>query len=161
MIDDIELALKNWFSNVDRTIIAGIGNPIRGDDYAGLKIAECLQGKVSNNVCVIECETVPESYLLDIENFHPTHVLLVDAAVLGIPPGKTRLVDVSAIAWFSAFSSHVLPLRVFCEYIIKMTGAKVALLLIEPKNMEFGGPLSPEVKTAVDKLTGILMDLLS
>lgn len=160
LVDDIAQGLKDWLFAVGHVVVAGIGNPIRGDDYAGLKIAESLQGKVSSNVCVLECETVPESFLLDIEIFHPTHVLLVDTAVLGAQPGEARLVDSSAIAWFSAFSSHVLPLRIFCEYVLKMTGAKVALLLIEPKNMEFGGSLSPEVQTAVDKLTGILLGLL-
>lgn len=161
MAEGIEQELKDWFSGSKNVVVAGIGNPIRGDDYAGLKTVENLQGKVSGRVCVLECETVPESYLLDIEKFHPTHVLLVDAAVLGARPGSARLVDASVVAGFPAFSSHVLPLRVFCEYVKKVTGAKVALLLIEPKSMEFGEGLSPEVQAAAEKLTDILLGLLS
>jgi hydrogenase 3 maturation protease len=160
LVNDVAQELKDWFSDGGHVVVAGIGNPIRGDDSAGLKIAESLQGKVSSSVCVLECETVPESYLLDIENFHPTHVLLVDVAILGAPPGETRLAVASAFEGFSAFSSHVLPLRLFCEYVLKVTDAKVALLLIEPKSMEFGASLSPEVQMAVDKLTGILLGLL-
>ena len=78
-------------SSAKKIVIAGIGNPIRSDDYVGLKIVQDLQGKVSEKVCLLECETVPESYLLDIEKFNPTHVLLIDAAFLGLKPGEASL----------------------------------------------------------------------
>jgi Ni,Fe-hydrogenase maturation factor len=54
------------------------------DDFVGVKIVQDLNGKVSDNVYLIECETVPESYLQQIVDFNPTHILLIDAAVLGI-----------------------------------------------------------------------------
>jgi len=50
----------------------------------------------------------------------------------------------------------MLPLRIFCEYITKMTGAKIALLLIEPKNDEFGEGLTPEVQAAAEKIANML-----
>jgi len=162
LVDDIEQQLKDWFSDRDKVVIAGIGNPIRGDDYAGLKIAENLQTKVSNNVCVLECETVPENYLLDIQNFHPTHILLIDAALIDAQPGETKLVKATTIAGVSTFSSHGLPLRLFCEYITKLLpDVKISLLLIEPTNMDFGCELSPKVQTTVDMLTEILQRLLT
>jgi hydrogenase 3 maturation protease len=162
LVDDIEQQLKDWFSYMNKVVVAGIGNPIRGDDGAGLKIAENIQNKVSSNVCVLECETVPENYLLDIEKFHPTHILLIDAALLGIQHGETKLVKATTITRVSAFLSHSLPLQIFCEYITKLIpDVKVSLLLIEPTNMDFGYALSPEVQTTVDKLTKILLGLLS
>jgi hydrogenase 3 maturation protease len=103
---------------------------------------------------------VPESYLLDIEEFQPSHVLLIDAAVLGRKPGEANLVQFGEVAAFSAISSHMLPLRLFCEYIKKSTGAKIRLLLVEPKNMEFGEELSLEVQAAAQKLIRILLSLL-
>ncbi len=160
MSSNIEQQLQEWFSGAGNVVIAGIGNPIRSDDYVGLKIAEAMQGKVRGNVCLLECETVPESYLLDIEEFHPSHVLLIDAAVLGHTPGEASLVELDEVASFSAISSHMLPLRLFCEYIKKSTGAKIRLLLIEPKSMEFGEGLSVEVQAAAQKLTKILLKLL-
>jgi hydrogenase 3 maturation protease len=126
----------------------------------GLKIIEGLQGKVRGDVCLLECETVPESYLLDIEQFNPSHVLLIDAAVLGYKPGEASLVEFGEVASFSAISSHMLPLRLFCEYITKSTGAKIRLLLVEPKSMEFGEGLSPQVQAAAKKLTKILVTIL-
>jgi hydrogenase 3 maturation protease len=160
MSGGIEKKLENWLTDAKRVIIAGIGNPIRSDDYVGLKIVQNLQGKVSGNVCLLECETVPESYLLDIEEFKPTHVLLIDAAFLGLNPGEVSLVNAEKISDFPAITTHVLPLRIFCEYVKQATGAKIALLLIEPKSMEFGEGLTLEVHVAAEKITKILVELL-
>ena len=160
MADKIEQTLQDWFAGSKRIVIAGIGNPIRSDDYIGLKIVESLQGKVGSNVCLIECETVPESYLLEIEKFNPSHVLLIDSAILGRKPGEANLAELDEVPAFSAVSSHVMPLRIFCEHIKKVTDAKISLLLIEPKSIEFEEGLSVEVQTTADNLTKILVSLL-
>jgi hydrogenase 3 maturation protease len=161
MADGTEEELKNWFLNAKKVVIAGIGNPICSDDYVGLKIVEQLKGKLPETVCLLECETVPESYLLDIEEFKPSHLLLIDAAFLGLKPGEASLVDVEKITDTSAITTHLLPLRIFCDYVKQATGAKIALLLIEPKNVEFGEGLTAEVQTASERLTKILLGLLS
>jgi hydrogenase 3 maturation protease len=158
---DIETELRNWLFSAKKIVVAGIGNPIRCDDYVGLKIIEDMQGRVPENVQLLECETVPESFLLDIEEFSPTHVLLVDAAILGLNPGEVRLVAAEKVVDFSAVTTHVLPLRVFCEYVNKVTGAKIGLLLIEPKCMEFSEGLSKEVKATAESLTKVLLEVLT
>ena len=160
MADKIEKALADWFAGAKRVVIAGVGNDVRQDDGVGLKVVEALQGKVRENVCLIECETVPENFLFDIEEFKPTHVLLVDAAFLGLKPGEVSLVDAEAVVNVSAISTHVLPLRIFCEYVKKTTGAKIALLLVEPKSFELWGELSPEVEAAAERITKVLLGLL-
>ncbi|MCL5877158.1 MAG: hydrogenase maturation protease [Candidatus Bathyarchaeota archaeon] len=161
MADQTEQELQAWFVGAKKVVVAGIGNPNRSDDYVGLKIVEELQDKVRGDVCLLECETVPESFLLDIEEYYPTHVLLIDAAVLGHKAGDTCLVELDAVPAFSAVTSHVLPLRLFCEYIQKSTTAKIRLLLIEPKSMDFAEGLSPEVQATAKKLTKTLLSLLS
>lgn len=141
--------------------MAGIGNSIRSDDFVGLKIVQDLKGKVSNRVCLIECETVPESFMDEIVELKPSHVLLVDAAVMGLEPGKVRLLDAEKVTEFPPISTHMLPLRVFCDYIVQLTKTKIALLLIEPGNTEFGESLTLKVEAAAEKLTSILSDLLN
>ena len=160
MADKITKELKDWLLDAEKVVVAGIGNPIRTDDYVGLKIVENLKGKLPATVLLLEAETVPESYLLDIEEFHPSHVLLIDAAFSGLTPGSANLVDTEKIGYSSAFTTHLLPLRVFCEYVKQATGAKIALLLIEPKSTEFGEGLTPEVQEAAERLTKILVRLL-
>jgi hydrogenase 3 maturation protease len=160
MADLIDNELRNWFSGSKKIVISGIGNPIRCDDYVGLKIVQAMQNKIKENVCLIECETVPESYLLDIEDFHPTHVLLIDAALMGLKPGEASLLETEKIVDYPSISSHMLPLKIFCDYIKKATGAKIALLLVEPKCMEFGEGLSVEVEASAEKLAKLLVELL-
>ena len=158
---DLQKALKEWLANAERVAVAGIGNPIRSDDFVGVKIVQDLQGKVSEKVNLIECETVPESFLQPIVEFNPTHVLLIDAAIIGLKPGETCLINPERIADFPAISTHMLPLRIFCEYLTATTKAKIALLLIEPKNVEFGEGLTPEVQAAAEKTADTLLKLLS
>lgn len=156
---NIQRELEDWLAGAEKVVIAGIGNPIRTDDFVGVKIVQDLNGQVSERVYLIECETVPESFLEPIIGFKPTHVLLIDAAFLGLKPGAARLIDPEQIAAFPAVTTHMLPLRIFCEYITKMTEAKIALLLIEPKNTEFGEGLTPEVQKAAEKITKVMLEL--
>jgi hydrogenase 3 maturation protease len=157
----IQDALKEWFAGADKVVVAGIGNPIRSDDFVGVKIVQDLKGKVPENVHLIECETVPESFMQEIVDLKPSHVLLIDSAVLGLKPGETRLVFPEQVTNFPAITTHMLPLRIFCEYITKMTETKIALLLIEPENTEFGEDLTPEVQKAAEKIMEILLELFS
>jgi len=157
----IQKVLRKWLSDAEKVVVAGIGNPIRTDDFVGVEIVRGLQGKVSEKTCLIECETVPESYIQQIVDFNPTHILLIDAAVLGLKPGESRLIKPEKLASFPAFSTHMLPLRIFCEYLTKTTGAKIALLLIEPKKTDFGEGLTTEVEISAQHAIDILIELLA
>jgi len=160
MAENLEKDLKNWLGNAIKLVIVGIGNPIRKDDYVGLKIVENLKGNLSEKVLLLEAETVPENFLLDIEEFSPTHVILIDAAFLGLSPGEVSLVEAEKIVDYSSITTHLLPMRIFCEYVRQATGAKIALLLVEPKDMGFGEGLTVEVQEAAERLTKVLIDLL-
>ncbi|MEM2440458.1 MAG: hydrogenase maturation protease, partial [Candidatus Bathyarchaeia archaeon] len=119
-----------------------------------------LQGRVSENVLLIECETVPESFLQHIVDFRPSHVLIVDAAVMGLEPGEYRFVRSEHLRVFPAISTHMLPLRVFCDYLAEAVGANVGLLLIEPKSVDFGEGLSGEVEAASRRIVDFLSAVL-
>lgn len=157
---NIKSELEKWLSDAEKVVIAGIGNPIRMDDFVGVKIIQDMCGKVSEKVYLIECETVPESFIQQIVDFDPTHILLIDAALLGLKPGESRLVEPEKLTAYPAFSTHMLPLRIFCEYLAKTTSAKIALLLIQPKKTDFGEGITPEVETAEEFLVNVLLKLL-
>ncbi len=158
--NDIRRKLKTWLAGSSKIVIAGIGNPIRTDDFVGVKVVRDLREKIPENVFLIECETVPESYLQEIVEIKPSHLLLIDAAMLGLKPGETKLVNPEQIANFPAITTHVLPLRIFCEYITKNSATKIGLLLIQPGNVEFGEGLTPEVTAAADKIARLLLEYL-
>jgi hydrogenase 3 maturation protease len=153
--------LIEWFSKATIIVIMGIGNPLRRDDSIGTQIIQGLQGKVPENVKLIECQTVPENFIDKIISLNPSHILLLDAAILGLMPGDFRLIRSNQLMDFYAYSSHKLPLRIFCEYIDKMIPTNIALLLIEPGNVDFGEELTPQVDEAKQVIVRELAGLLS
>jgi len=157
---DIQKELKKWCSGAEKVVIAGIGNPIRMDDFVGVKIVQDLRGKVSDRIYLIECETVPESFIQEIADFNPTHILLIDAAILGLRPGESRLIKPERLTDFPTFSTHMLPLQIFCGYLDKTTKAKIALLLIEPKKTDFEEGLTSEVEAVAKKIAIFLASCL-
>jgi len=158
--NELERQLARWFSDAVKVVVAGIGNEIRKDDFVGVKIVRELAKKLkSKNVFLIECETVPESYVGQIAKFNP--FLLIDAGMLGLEPGQAKLVDVKQLAMYPAISTHALPLRIFCELVEEMTKAKIALLAIQPKDVDFGEGLSPELEKTANQITRILLGILA
>lgn len=157
---DFQEKFKRWIKNSREVVIAGIGNPIRSDDFIGVKIVQDLKNKVHKRVKLFECETVPESFLEPIIELNPTHIILIDAAYLGLKPGNNKLIKPEQIINFSSITSHILPLRVFCEFIKKTTNAKIILLLIEPKNTDFGEELSSEIQESSEQLVKFLIKML-
>jgi hydrogenase 3 maturation protease len=156
----MEEELRAWLDGATGAVVAGIGNAIRSDDFVGVRIVESLEGKVSEKVHLIECETVPESFVDEIVEVIPSHVLLIDAALLGLEPGSVHLYEAEEVTNVPSISTHTLPLRVFCEYVRKMTGARIALLLIEPTNVDFGEGLTPETEAAAIRVEMALLKYL-
>ncbi len=157
--EETEESLRTWLSGAKKVVIAGVGSSLRRDDFVGVQIVKNLRNKVSGNVYLFECETVPESFLEPISNFKPTHVLIIDAALLNLKPGASRLVKPEEIAGVLV-STHILPLSLFAEYLTETTGAKVALLAIQPKETDFGEGLTEELKKTVMELTDLLIKIL-
>ena len=155
----IESSLERWFSNARKVVIAGVGNLLRKDDFIGIKIIRNLREKGLQSVYLIECETAPENFIKPISEFNPTHVLIIDAAQLNLKPGSIKLIESEDIAGIPV-SSHALPLHIFCDYLVEITGAKVALLAIQPKETGFGEGLTTELKKAANVLTNILIEIL-
>jgi hydrogenase 3 maturation protease len=158
---DVERELREWFRSAGRVVVVGVGNPIRMDDFVGVKIVQDLRGKVDyKRVMLIEAETIPENHIQEIIDFKPTHILIIDAAKLGLEPGELRLADPNQLASFPAFSTHMLPLRIFCEY-LKTTNVKMGLLLIEPDKTDFGEGMMPKVEAVSRTIYEVLLQLLS
>lgn len=157
---DIESSLKECFSGAERVVVAGIGNPFRRDDFVGVEIVRNLQNKVSESVFLIEAETVPESFIDPITKFKPTHILIIDAGIMNQKPGTTKLADTKQLMRKTSISTHTLPLRIFCDYLTETTGAKIALLVIQPKDTSFGKGLTPKLRETATNITNSLLKIL-
>ena len=158
--NDLKNKIQNWLSDARNVVIAGIGNPLRKDDFVGVKIVRNLRGKVTSLVYLLECETVPESFLGPITRFKPTHILLIDAGILNQKPGTSELLDSDQMRTETAISTHALPLRIFCEYLAETTRAKIAVLLIQPKDTSFGEGLTAELQQTEKHLVNLLSESL-
>ncbi|WGM89455.1 MAG: hydrogenase 3 maturation endopeptidase HyCI [Candidatus Bathyarchaeum tardum] len=156
----VEKPLKEFLTGSNKVVVAGVGNPFRKDDFVGVEIVRKLKTKVSDHVFLIEAETIPESYMQKIVAFKPTHVLLVDAGIINKQPGNAMLARPEQLIRKSSISTHTLPLRIFCDYITKTANAKIALLIIQPMNVDFGEGLTPELKETAETLATLLQSLL-
>ncbi|ADD08505.1 hydrogenase maturation peptidase HycI [Candidatus Aciduliprofundum boonei] len=132
-------------------VLMGIGNDLRGDDAIGIYIAKNFK---KEGWKVIIAGQVPEDFTGEIKRIKPDLLILVDAALMGLQPGEFRVVPTDLIPNV-AFSTHGMPLSFFINYIGE-SAQKIILIGIEPKNLEFGEELSPEVKEAGDKIIEIL-----
>ena len=147
-LKDVRGALQKWVKDPRKLTMVGIGNELRHDDFIGIRIVQGLRNKVPETVMLIESDTIPESHLESIIEFNPSHILLIDAGMLGLKPGESKFIESSKALGpiETAISTHVLPLRIFCDYLKKMTSVKIAFLIIQPARTDFGIGLSDEVK---------------
>ncbi|OYT59451.1 hydrogenase maturation peptidase HycI [Euryarchaeota archaeon ex4484_178] len=134
-------------------VLMGIGNELRGDDAIGIYVARNFR-KVGWKVIV--AGQVPEDFTSEIKNLKPDILIMVDAALMNLPPGEIRIVPAEKIPKV-AFSTHGMPLSFFMEYIEEYV-KRCLLIGIQPKSMEFGVGLSEEVKAAGDELIQILKE---
>jgi hydrogenase 3 maturation protease len=158
---DIEQKLLNWLANCNKIAVVGIGNELRQDDFIGSRIVRNLKKDLtSDKILILDCETVPENYLGVIERFKPSHILVIDAAQIGLDPGKYMLVGFEKVRG-EGISTHDLSLEIFAEYIKKVTDAELILLAIQPKSIEFETGLTEDLSKTAEEITDLLLKVLT
>lgn len=151
--------LAKWFSKARRVVIVGVGNSLRRDDNIGVEIVSGLEGRVSKSFFLIKSETMPENFIGSIIEFKPTHILIIDAALLNLSPGTAKFVKSIKVSKVT-ISTHTLPIKIFCEYLTMMTSAKIAMLLIQPQDVSFGEGLTHELAVAGRKIVNHLINII-
>lgn len=150
-MDSVEDELTEWFESAERVVLVGVGNEMRRDDFVGVAVVKNLRGRLSEKrVLLVESETIPESFLEEISGFDPSHVLVIDAGLMGLKAGSVHFSEDACVYLEShnPISTHSLPIRIFCEYLKKIVGAKVGMLLIQPERTDFGEQLTERVREA-------------
>ena len=143
-----------------RLALIGVGNPLRHDDQVGLEIVHQFNNQMQDaRVLVIESESVPENYLDTIVAFNPSHILILDAALLTLPAGTARFME-SIPAIPSSISTHTLPLHLFTSYLQRILDVQIGFLLIQPEDISFGEGLSPEIQATVSRVVATLCEIL-
>ena len=133
------------------TVIIGVGNAMRGDDAAGLRVARVLAGRGVENVRESSGETAS---LIDFWQGAES-VLLVDAAQSGAEPGVVSRFDASTEplpAEFLHCSTHAFGLAEAVE-LARSLGTlppRVIVFGVEGISFEHGAELNPEVAGGVE-----------
>ena len=76
------------------TLVAGVGNVLRGDDAIGVQvIAELLADGVDEKCTLLDCGVAPESFIGVFEREKNGKIILIDAVDMGLTPGVVEIVD--------------------------------------------------------------------
>jgi hydrogenase 3 maturation protease len=149
-VQDLKMRLREIGTR--RLVIVGVGNPLKGDDFAGSFIVKRLKSKLprmTDRVLLLDAETTPESFVEQIRAFEPEATIFIDSAVAGCPPGTINLTDLEKTQ-YPYFCTHSVPLKLLGSVI--GDSGRSFLLGIEPKTTEFGEKMSNEVKLACSSI---------
>jgi hydrogenase maturation protease len=137
--------------------VVGVGNALKGDDGAGSALIERLAA-AGAAFPFVDAAEVPENYGGWVEKRRLEAVVFVDAVVMGGAPGEWRIVPVEDLMR-SASNTHRLSLHFTVQYLREMWRGEALLIGIEPKSMQLGEGLSPEVAAAVQSIADALLSL--
>ena len=146
-----------------RTVVIGIGNRLRGDDAAGVAVAELLRSRVPDGVEVVSCDEEPSRLMEAWEGAES--VVLVDTVSSGEPPGTLHRFDAgekAVPARTFRSSTHAIGIADTIE-LARALGRlprRVRVYGIEAGGFETGSSLTPAVGSAVALLVqDVLADL--
>ena len=154
-----DINLRQRLAGARRIAVVGIGDENSAVDRLGMEAAREIELMHLPGVRVFFAGTVPESMTGPLREFHPDHILLLDAADMDSPPGTVALIDPEKIPK-SHFSTHALPLSAVMEFLEKDTGANVTLIGIQPDMRRDETRLSHEGQDFLNRNFGELAGIL-
>ncbi len=154
---DLRNKLKSNLKGAKKVAVLGVGSELRADDIAGILAAQELEKHP--NVKVFLGYTAPENLSGEIKKFKPTHVIIIDTADMGKKPGEVAVFTPEDSGGIS-FSTHKLPIKVLASYLQQSFECRVIIIGIQPKTLDFGKPVSKEVKSAVNDVSKALKDVI-
>ncbi|UCG43932.1 MAG: hydrogenase 3 maturation endopeptidase HyCI [candidate division WOR-3 bacterium] len=137
---------------MDRAVVVGVGNRMKGDDAVGCLVADELTApEKAFQAKVYDAGTAPENYIEPIVELDPDRVLFIDACAFGGEPGEFRLFGREEMDRLAAglVSTHTLPLSMTAALLGQQTKATIQLLGIQPQSLEFDAGLSEPVSRAM------------
>jgi len=152
--------LCKWLAGARTVLLIGVGNISRGDDGAGTLVAGALKRWSSDRFRVMNAEEAPGRLLPDAVDLKPSHVILVDAAQVGGPPGSLGLLETDEIESARFFSTHDLPLPIVLGILASETGARVITVGIQPGSVGTLGQMNHAVRDSCARLSELLVEAL-
>jgi len=161
-MQDLEAFLINRFNGAQKLCILGAGSFMKADDAAGVLITEKLleEFDVLNhpNLLILSGESAPENCCGEIKRFSPDHLCVIDAADMGESPGSIVFIENEVISGVT-FSTHMLPVKIMLDYLVKETGCKITVMGIQPVDLTYDGKVTQKVAETVEYVTQVLSRL--
>ena len=150
--------LKEFITGAEKIAILGIGNDLRTDDGLGPFIVNSIKFN-HPNIMIENVGSVPEGFARPLAEFGAKRIIMVDAADMRKPSGHIELVTKDRIGGIS-ISTHSMPLSFLMMYLEQETGGETILLGVQPKSIEFGEGLNPEIEEVAENIISSFEQLL-
>jgi len=139
-----------------KTVIVGVGNPLKGDDGAGVLIVKKLMEKInSDKIEFFVVEEAIENYLGKIKRLNPDTVIIFDAVDFGGEKGEIKFFKPADIMNISPTThSFSLPDLLKIYNLIP----KSVIVGIQPAKISFGEEMSQEVKKGVEEIVTLFIE---
>lgn len=146
-----------------RLRVIGVGNPLVGDDGAGVRVVDRLRGRVGNDVELIDGGTEGLGLICWFEGVD--RVILVDAVRMGASPGAVAVLDPQRLRSLRRGSGRV---SSHGTDVLEVVGAaarlgfepRVDIVGIEPQSLEIGTGLSEAAARGVEAAERKVLELI-
>jgi hydrogenase 3 maturation protease len=165
-IERLKARLRQVLEGAQRIAVLAVGSRLRGDDAVGLLAGEELERLVGSGgpfgveVVVFYGETAPENITGEVREFRPTHLVVVDAADMGVEPGTAKLVEQDSHDTGASFSTHRMPALVLLDYLRNATGCRSAIIGIQPASTAFSASVSQQAERAAANVAAAIVAAL-
>ncbi|MCD6503420.1 MAG: hydrogenase 3 maturation endopeptidase HyCI [Euryarchaeota archaeon] len=139
-----------------KKVLLAIGNELKGDDSAGMLVGRLVRSMCGSSWKVYLAGTTPESYVFKIAKEKPDVLLIVDATIMGKPPGEYFLIPLEKVSEEIMLSTHRIPTKLIIN-ILTESCKEIYFVGVQPKTLEFGPP-SKEVVNACKRLARIICE---
>jgi len=159
MMLKLERFLQDRLAGSKKVALLAIGSEFRGDDGAGLLVAENLKGIrgiPAGKFKIFVGSTAPENLTGAIKRFKPSHILLIDSVDFKEKPGSIIVLSPRDIGDAVSFSTHKMPAKVLIQYFLNSLKCDPILIGIQPASVVFGKKPSKAVVSSAKEVASAI-----
>lgn len=157
---DPSLSLRVTDKGSPRITVLGVGNLLLKDEGVGIHLVEKLAGIVDNdNANIIDAGTYPD--FLSLVDDSTDKLIIIDAVKAGNEPGTIYRISLSNADWDLASPVSLHDIGVLDSLktmaLFNRQPKSTVIVGIEPKTIDFGLDLSPEVEEKLPEIVNLVL----
>jgi hydrogenase maturation protease len=167
-MQDRLLENEDFCLDIDKkTIILGMGNPLRRDDGIGVAVVETLKKSYSHseNITIMDAGTSSLQALLLMQRYQ--RVFIIDAADIGGFPGDWRCIPIEDISFipegltkYGSFHNAGLKDAIILGQILEILPEEIYIYAVQPQDLQISISLSDSIATAALEIVEDLIQRL-